>query len=196
MVAELSERKQELRQRMMARRRAVAAEDALCASRAVAEVLLACPAVRSARRIGLYAALPDELPTQRIFDALCGPERSLALPATGAGRELRFLVTGRWDSLLAGRWGVLTPPDGAPPAAPSDLDVVLLPGVAFDRAGNRLGRGGGYYDATFPPRADGPFLVGLAWSFQLVEEVPHGSRDRRVDAIVTEDGCVMAAGRQ
>jgi len=73
--------------------------------------------------------------------------------------------------------------------------VVLLPGVAFDAQGNRLGRGGGHYDATFPVGEPGPLLIGLAWSFQLIPAVPHGSRDRRVDAIVTEDGCVVNPGR-
>ena len=72
--------------------------------------------------------------------------------------------------------------------------VVLVPGLAFDRSGNRLGRGGGDYDATFPPGEVAPRLVGVAWEFQLVTDVPHGSHDRRVDAIVTERGWVWPAG--
>jgi 5-formyltetrahydrofolate cyclo-ligase len=72
-------------------------------------------------------------------------------------------------------------------------DVVLLPGVAFDRNGWRLGRGGGHYDRAFPPGAESPWLVGVGYSFQWLAEVPHDSRDRRVDAIVTEHGWVWRA---
>ena len=74
-------------------------------------------------------------------------------------------------------------------------DVVLLPGLAFDRRGGRLGRGGGHYDRAFASRGPGPWLVGLGYSFQWVDEVPcDDSRDRRVDAIVTENGWVWRAG--
>ncbi|MBW2269329.1 MAG: 5-formyltetrahydrofolate cyclo-ligase [Deltaproteobacteria bacterium] len=195
MVAGLAQQKHALRQRIAERRRAVSMADASRAGGAVAAALLACPAVREARSIGLYAALPDELPTLPAFRALAGPRRSLALPSPGPGRVLAFRVAGQWEALVRGRWGVLAPPQDAPGIAVDRLDVVLLPGVAFDAEGNRLGRGGGYYDATFPPGAAGPLLIGLAWSFQLVDAVPHGSRDRRVDAIVSEDGCVVKPGR-
>ena len=162
----------------------------------MAELLLACAAVREARCIALYAALADELPTRPAFEALATPGRRLALPLAAPGGGLEFAVVGAWEELHRGRWGVLTPPPGAPRLAVAELDVALVPGVAFDRAGNRLGRGGGYYDATFRVGRPAPLLVGLAWSFQLLESVPHGSRDRRVDAIVTERGCVAIPGRQ
>ena len=83
---------------------------------------------------------------------------------------------------------MLEPPSGAA-VRPAAGDVVVVPGVAFDRAGGRLGRGRGYYDRAFPVgEADAPRLVGFAYAVQLVEHVPCDSRDRRVDAIVTEEG--------
>jgi 5-formyltetrahydrofolate cyclo-ligase len=70
---------------------------------------------------------------------------------------------------------------------PGPGDLVLVPGIAFDAQGYRLGHGLGCYDAAFPPgAASPPLLFGVAYEFQIVESVPHGSRDRRVDAIVTE----------
>jgi 5-formyltetrahydrofolate cyclo-ligase len=195
MVAELAERKRALRQRIAARRRVLAPTAMAGAGRAVADALLRCPRVRDARSIGLYAALSDELPSRPVFEALAAPQRSLALPVAGPGRALEFRVAGRWEALVRGRWGVLMPPPEAPAVVASRLDLVLLPGVAFDAEGNRLGRGGGHYDATFPAADAGPLLIGLAWSFQLVDAVPHDSRDRRVDAIVTEEGCVVKPGR-
>ncbi len=68
-----------------------------------------------------------------------------------------------------------------------------MPGVAFDRRGRRLGRGGGHYDRVFPPATAAPLLLGVAFSFQLVDAVPVGPADRRVDGIVTELGIVRTA---
>ncbi len=66
---------------------------------------------------------------------------------------------------------------------------MLVPGVAFDRSGHRLGRGAGYWDRTIPaPRPGGPVVVGVGFAWQLIEEVPHGLGDRRMDAVLTEAG--------
>lgn len=100
-----------------------------------------------------------------------------------------------WDALRRGRFGVLEPPAGAV-VRPQAGDVVVVPGVAFDRDGGRLGRGRGYYDRAFPVGAEeAPRLVGFAYSVQLVERVPCDSRDRRMDAIVTEDGVHRVTSR-
>ena len=64
----------------------------------------------------------------------------------------------------------------------------LLPGLAFDCRGGRLGRGGGYFDRAFPPGTDAPRLIGVGYAFQVIQRVPSHSRDRYVDAIVTEQG--------
>jgi 5-formyltetrahydrofolate cyclo-ligase len=95
-----------------------------------------------------------------------------------------------WNELVPGAFGVLCP--ATPPTAGrlSRDDVVLVPGIAFDRNGWRLGRGGGHYDRAFPLSNDDPWLVGVAYTFQWIADVPHDSRDRRVDAIVTEHGWV------
>ena len=143
MAAGLEERKRELRESVSAQRRNVTPRAGALAAQKVAAALLACPVVQAAQAIGLYAALPDELPTRPVFDALRGAGRTLALPAEGALRALVFRSVDDWDALTRGRWGVSTPPLEAPQIAISQLDVVFLPGVAFDATGARLGRGGG-----------------------------------------------------
>ena len=186
--ADLFAEKRALRRQVSARRRALAANADPAASAAVARELLRSPAVRTAPLVALYAALPDELPSRPLFEALAGPGRVIALPEVVAGMRLRFRAVARWEELRPGRFGVLGPPAHAPRVPVEEIAVALVPGVAFDAEGRRLGRGGGYYDATFPRGRAAALLIGVGWSFQLVERVPSGSRDRRVDAIVTERG--------
>jgi 5-formyltetrahydrofolate cyclo-ligase len=184
----LAEEKRSLRRRLSARRRAVAPDEALRAARRIAERLLGEPALRTAPRIALYAALPDELPTRPLFEALAGLPGARLFPRALADGRLAFAPVRDWSELAPGRYGVLEPPAGAQAVALSEGDLVLVPGVAFDRAGHRLGRGGGFYDRAFPAGAPGgPRLWGIAYGFQLVDAVPHGPRDGRVEAVVTED---------
>jgi 5-formyltetrahydrofolate cyclo-ligase len=90
--------------------------------------------------------------------------------------------------------GILEPPADAATLRP---DVVLVPLLAFDGSGHRLGYGGGYYDRTLARlRADGPLLVvGVAYSAQEVDRLPGTEHDQRVDAVLTELGIVRFAGK-
>jgi len=177
-----------LRASLAAARRAVPAERAAAAAEAVRSLLVAWEPFRAAPRVALYAALPDELPTRPCFEAVRSSGRPALLPRIGADGGLVFHAVARWDALEVGRYGVPTPPADAEPLALASADLVLVPGVAFDARGMRLGRGGGYYDRTFADREGGPLLCGAAYAFQRVAEVPHGSHDRPMDAIVTEQG--------
>jgi 5-formyltetrahydrofolate cyclo-ligase len=183
-----------LREQMAARRRAVDRGTAELAGRALAERVMALPERATARQVGLYAALPDEMPTRPCFEALRGAGHALLLPRVGAGRRLSFHALTVWEELSAGRLGILEPPEGGAPVVLGQHDLVLVPGVAFDPAGHRLGRGGGHYDATFPPGAPAPRLFGVAFAFQLVSAVPHDSHDRPMDAIVSERAVHRVAG--
>lgn len=103
-------------------------------------------------------------------------------------REMLFLpYTGR-DSVEKGRYGILEP-IAAPKDAidTADLSLVFMPLVAFDNAGNRLGMGGGYYDAAFANKTKGkqPLLVGLAYNLQKVPQVPTEKWDLQMDAVIT-----------
>ncbi len=173
----------------------VSAERRRACGAAVARSLMACPSVTRARRVALYAALPDELDTRALFEALADRGLPRLLPRI-SGRRLEFAPVESWDALQPGRYGVREPAPTQSAVALGPRDVVVVPGVAFDTSGNRLGRGQGYYDRAFPPEAShGPLLIGAAYADQVVAEVPHDSRDRRVDAIVTEDGLRWTTGR-
>ncbi len=187
MSGDLATRKRALRRELAARRRTIREDAAAWAARAAFDRLTEEPAFRAARRVGLYAALADELPTRSLFEALVCQGRECLLPRALAGRRLEFALCERWEDLQPGRYGVLEPPQGAPRREPRAGDVVLVPGVAFDREGHRLGRGKGYYDRTFAAAGkESPLLIGVAYAFQLVGAVPHGDADRAMDAVATE----------
>jgi 5-formyltetrahydrofolate cyclo-ligase len=177
--------KAQLRQEMARVRAAVPAAEAEAAGREVAARLAAWEPFRAAARVALYAAVGGELPTRACFEAVVASGRPALLPKIGAVRQLAFVALTRWEDLRPGRHGIPEAP-GTAEDAPAAGDLVLVPGLAFDAAGYRLGRGGGHYDATFPPGHEGPLLVGVAFERQIVASVPHASHDRRMDAIVTE----------
>ncbi|UCE85559.1 MAG: 5-formyltetrahydrofolate cyclo-ligase [Deltaproteobacteria bacterium] len=190
---DLPERKRALRREFIALRRAVDVESARRAALRVSERVVATPEFRTAPRVALYAACGGELDTRPIFDAAAGKLR--LFPRARSGSALCFVPVETWTELVPGELGVLEPPPGSTAVALDPRDLVLVPGVAFDRAGHRLGRGGGYYDRTFVPAGAGqPALFGLAFDFQLVDALPSGPHDRGVDAVVTEAALVRIRG--
>ena len=187
MSSDLAAEKRRLRRSIAQGRRAVAADEAARVAEQIASRLLAEVVVRRARRIALYAALPDEVPSRPLFDALTTLHKTLLLPRVLRENELAFAVVTDWSALRPGRYGVPEPPALAVTIEPEEGDLVLVPGVAFDRAGNRLGRGKGCYDRAFPSgAARPPLLMGVAYDLQVVDAVPHAARDRRMDAVVTQ----------
>jgi len=186
--------KRELRRRARDQRKEFAAAATLAAER-ICEHLFAEPAFRRAGQVAIYAALPDEVPTRPLFDALTSAGTVCLLPRVVPAGPLVFARVEHWDELRPGRLGILEPVASAPTVAPGAGDVAIVPGVAFDLAGWRLGRGGGYYDRTFPAGAGPqPLLFGVACEARIAESVPHGSHDRAMDAIVTERAFQWARG--
>jgi 5-formyltetrahydrofolate cyclo-ligase len=186
MSDELAAAKRQMRRAISERRGRVPRDVAVAAERAVAERVVTEQRVRSAARVALYAALPDELPTRALFDRL-GELGVVRLLPRIRGGELEFAAVESWDDLRRGFFDVLEPPDDLPPLALAARDVAIVPGVAFDSRGNRLGRGKGYYDRALSGSAGSrPQLIGAGYAFQVVASVPHDSRDQPMDAIVTE----------
>lgn len=101
-------------------------------------------------------------------------------------KRMRMVQIENLESLKPGRYGILEPaPGSGRPGDPGDLDLAVVPGMAFDREGGRLGRGKGYFD-RFLQEAGRAYKIGLAFKFQLVEKVPCEAHDVRVDEVLTE----------
>jgi 5-formyltetrahydrofolate cyclo-ligase len=177
----LAELKAEARQRALARR--AGADPALGAALA-AQLLHALPPPRGAIVAGFWP-IGGEIDIRPLLHALHDGGHALALPVTPQrGQPLRFRAWRPGDALLRGPFGTSEPGPAAPPLVP---DWLLVPLLAFDRAGRRLGYGGGYYDRTLAA-LPGATAIGVAFACQEVDEVPAGPEDARLSAIATEDG--------
>ncbi len=135
--------------------------------------------------------LPGELDLRPLWAALHAAGHPVLLPETPPlGHPLIFR---RWtpaSAMIAERFGTLRP-DG-PAATP---DMIIAPFLAFDRAGHRLGYGGGYYDRTLAALAD-ITAIGAGYAALEVDSVPAGPHDRRLATIITEHGVIPVAGRR
>jgi 5-formyltetrahydrofolate cyclo-ligase len=148
--------------------------------------VLEAPEFAAASRIALYDALPDEVPTGLLLDEIVARKGRAFLPRIGPEGILEFAAVRAATECDRGSFGAREPA-GAAERLDTD-DLVIVPGLAFDRAGRRLGRGGGHYDRTFPPGGAAPVLFGTAYAFQIVARLPEAAHDRRVVAIATERG--------
>jgi 5-formyltetrahydrofolate cyclo-ligase len=138
-------------------------------------------------RVALYMAVAGEVGTDKIRDEYLAGGAALFYPRVMENGTLLFYrETGGW---VRGKYGLLEPRvTKEMEGFDSGFDLVVVPGVAFDRKGRRLGRGCGYYDRFLSAFGNTAVKVGLAFSRQLLPEVPVDPWDVPMDAIVTEDG--------
>ena len=177
------------RREILARRRAVGEGEARAVGDRITEHLLAADGFRRAQRIALYAATDGEPDLRGLFDAVRTSARTALLPRCEPGGSLSFRVVEAWSDLVTGRFGLSEPDAGAERYEVSDIDWMLIPAVAIDRSGGRLGRGGGWYDRTLAgPSTDRPSRIAVVHAFQLIDRVPRAEHDRGVDGYVCEDG--------
>lgn len=143
------------------------------------------------RTVGLYVANDGELDATPLLERLPGMRKRVALPVVNRGGGLTFYRYRPGAELIVNRYGILEPAPGADFVHPLALDLLLMPLVAFDDHGMRLGMGAGYYDrylARIPPRMR-PLLVGLAHEVQRCPEpLPAASWDVPLDGVITEAG--------
>ena len=139
--------------------------------------------VRQAHIVMLYCALPDEVPTQQLIDELASQGKQVLLPRVVSETEMELRrYTSRTD-LTAGAFGIMEPV-GDIFSDYDTIDTAIIPGMAFDLAGHRLGRGRGYYD-RFLARIPHVYKIGVCYPTQLVEHVPTDEHDIMMDCIVT-----------
>ena len=182
-------RKEELRSEAKAKRARIAPEQAAAAARAVRDRVLTANLVPERAVVSGFWPIGDEFDPRPLMEALAARGHDFCLPVVvGRGRPLAFRAWAPGDPLERAGFGLLVPRWDAPPALPRFLIVPLL---AFDRRGFRVGYGAGYFDRTIAElkahHAPGLFALGVGFAIQEVPEVPALAHDERLDAIATED---------
>ena len=182
---EIDRAKSVLRLHARAARRAVLPEERVAHSYAIAERALALPEIASASSALLYGASPEEADPGVLEFALRERGVRVAYPRVAGPR----LLTIHWvDSpalLVPGAFGLKEPIEHAPSAHLDQMSVIVVPGVAFDEQGNRLGFGGGFYDSLLGSSHFPPASIGIAYDEQVFRHIPHEDRDHPVDIVLT-----------
>ncbi|HET7229241.1 MAG TPA: 5-formyltetrahydrofolate cyclo-ligase [Longimicrobium sp.] len=180
--------KQELRAEARRRLRALDPAVRAAAEAEIARRVWTVPAVAAARTLLLFADLPEEVHTDTIAAEARRRGITVVYPLTLT--ETREMTLHRLDhpaDLRTGNYGIREPdPERSPVIDPAEVDAALVPGLAWDRAGNRLGRGAGYYDRMFARPDWRGFRCGIFFAHQEADAVPCEPWDLPLDAVVTE----------
>jgi len=161
-------------------------------SEAIEATVLDLDIFHKARTVACYLSTPAEVQTGTILDVCWNRGKRVCVPAWYAAKKAYKLA---WlesnEKTVKGPCGILQP-EKPILADPAEVDIVIVPGLAFDRRGNRLGHGGGHYDRLLSGRKLlRAFRIGLAFGFQLVDAVPVNKADKRMNVVVTEDGVAI-----
>ncbi|NOT56314.1 MAG: 5-formyltetrahydrofolate cyclo-ligase [Deltaproteobacteria bacterium] len=182
-----TDEKPQLRRLLRARRRSLSSTDVTEKSRLIRERLLGSAPFQQAQAIVLYSADENEVQTDAIWDEATRLNKAVYYPRISADKaNLEFVRRVPGQPLVSGTFGILIPPGDDLLTSVSAIDVILTPGVGFDLAGHRLGRGRGYYDRAFHGVLAGALRIALAYESQLVDVIPTAVDDEPVHAIVTE----------
>lgn len=199
LAADSIEQKQRIREQAHAHRKAQENKDEL--SRAIVAKFVALPAYQSARTVLYYVDVRSEVRTRHDLPAALGHGKRIVVPWCNQDGMLELFHLESMEELSIGMYKILEPrPElREVPAKQVDireLDLVMVPGVAFDRRGARMGHGKGYYDKLLEhARSDTP-LVALAFECQMFPEIPVQPHDVFMDLILTESAEYQGRGRR
>lgn len=178
--------KSELRRALRLMCRCFTADVTAISARAVMEKVQALPCFEVARRIVLYHSLPDELPTTEMLNEWSADKLVLLPRVVGDKMDIVAFHAGE---LATGSFNIQEPTGNEIITDFAATDVAIIPGVAFDRHGNRLGRGKGYYDrflSHFPG-----IKIGICADFRLVDTVPAEAHDVKMDYVITPSTTII-----
>jgi len=199
MTMDVQQRKQIIREQAHANRNAQPDKDAL--SQRICATFAALPEYTAARTVLFYVDVRSEVRTRHYLAAALTHGKKIVVPWCNDRGELELFHLENMEELATGMYRILEPrPElrslPARQVDPRDLDLVMVPGVAFDRSGGRMGHGKGYYDKLLQhARPDAP-LVALAFECQLFPEIPTAPHDIFMDKIITEKAVYAGKGRR
>lgn len=197
-VSETSTKKQEIRKAAHENRRQQPDKDSV--SQTIVARFMALPEVQAAQTVMFYIDVRDEVRTRHALPEVIRSDKRIVIPYCVDG-ELELFHLESMDELDVGMYKILEPKIelrsvAAKRLSPTDLDLIMVPGVAFDRQGGRTGHGKGYYDKLLEHAPASTPLVALAFECQMFPEIPCEAHDIYMDKVVTEVATYDGKGRQ
>ena len=173
-----------IRKRLLTARNNLDGNEYLQRSRQAQRLLIAADVFRRAGSLALYSPIRNEVATHELFRIARDAGKKVCFPKV-VGEQLSFAPVKSLAELSSGAFGVAEPA-GEGAVGREELDLIVVPGVAFDARGHRLGYGRGFYDRFLSGREVGLAVVGLCFDFQLCSNLPEEGHDQRLDFVVTE----------
>ena len=175
--------KEDIRKSIRQKKKLLSSEDKLQAAELVFKQLFQLEQWKKANRVLVYHSLPDELQTIEYLDKMLSKE--LFLPKVD-GDTLKIVAYDK-SRLITGAYNILEPDDNNYFPV-EDIELIIIPGVAFDKQKNRLGRGKGYYDKLLSNT--NALKIGICYDFQIIDEIPTNSHDIKMDIVIAPN-CVI-----
>lgn len=147
--------------------------------------ILNLSAWKKAKVICIYASFKGELPTNQLLHHLLNSDKKCALPRVNRKGLPELCLVQSFEDLELSSLEIPEPKKNCPLIKPSEVDFYLVPGIGFDRQGNRLGHGSGFYDRLLAQANPAAFFLGYGYDFQVVESIPHEAHDITVHAVAT-----------
>jgi 5-formyltetrahydrofolate cyclo-ligase len=180
--------KEFLREQFKMVRSQVPPDLAEAASQGIWSILSKRPEFDAAHHVGGFFSVGTEINTYPILEGVLKEGRKLYLPRLVKDQHrFDFVRVEHFEALAPGPFGIQEPVGGHP-VNPAELDLVLVPGLAFDPRGHRLGFGMGFYDRVLPRLKPAALTLGVGYGFQLVEHLPEDPHDVPLKALLTEKG--------
>ncbi|MBQ6846003.1 MAG: 5-formyltetrahydrofolate cyclo-ligase [Oscillospiraceae bacterium] len=177
--------KKEVREKMLSLLSCIDEEVRREQDESIADKVKKMPELCNAECIFAYIGTGYEIETREIVANMLDDGKRVCVPLCYGKGEMDAIEIKSLSELSPGRYGIPEPPNNGEKVNPKDISAIIVPGVAFDKKGNRLGRGGGYYD-RFMQKTENAVKVALCREINLIDKVPCEEHDQTVDIIATE----------
>ncbi|MBU2496043.1 MAG: 5-formyltetrahydrofolate cyclo-ligase [Candidatus Omnitrophota bacterium] len=187
------DRKMEMRFAARKKREALPEKEVAARSERIKKCVLHDPDFNKAEVIVLYASFRNEVNTMNLIKEALSVGKKIGLPRTNTRtRSLTFYLIKNLSDLSAGAYGIPEPNEDCKLLPASEIDLVIMPGIAFDETGCRIGFGGGYYDRFLSQVPPAIKKIALAYEFQILKEkIPDLAKDAKIDKIITEERIIV-----
>lgn len=188
--------KKELRRMVLSKRSSLTEEMHQIKSRSIVERIIGLPEFSRARTVMTYLDFKGEVETKGLVWEILNTGKRAVVPLCHQNNLIPCLIDDPDQDIHPGTWGVPEPrEDRIHPLPPGEIDLIIVPGVAFDTQGNRLGYGKGYYDRFLPHLRDEILKAGICFDCQIVDSIQADEYDYKMSMVITESGVIYPAKR-